>query len=101
LHNYHDTHQSLPYFGVQASSANPWIGGLVGILPFIEQNALHEQITSTSTFGGVEFPPYAEYPALNGYVPWTVQIPAYQCPSDPRANDKNATYGRNSYCFSV
>lgn len=107
IHNYHDTYNSFPYLSIQAAVTNPFVGGLVGILPYVEQTALHDQIASTSTFGGVAYPPYQDYYArTTNYLPWTASISTYLCPTDPGLKEKgfsnvSSGYGRNSYCFSV
>ncbi len=108
LHNYHDTHKSLPFLSHRATAASQYISGLVCLLPFIEQGALHTQIATTSTFSGVEYPPYDKYPPSSPalYLPWSTTIPAYQCPSDPGYGILNSSGGtagcaRNNYCFSV
>ncbi|NLF70535.1 MAG: DUF1559 domain-containing protein [Candidatus Anammoximicrobium sp.] len=103
LHNYHDTYHALPYLSVQATAANQFVSGLVGMLPFVEQGTLFDEIASTTTYGTVTYPPYQSYfSKTTAYVPWTTMIPGYRCPSDPEFNEKNPDgYGRNSYCFSV
>ena len=104
IHNYHDTYNAMPYLQVDAAVGRfTFVSGLVGLLPFIEQSALHDQITSTSTFGGVTYPPYASYfGRTTAYLPWVAMIPTYLCPSDPGAAERSSEgTGRNSYCFSV
>ncbi len=106
LHNYHDTYRTLPYLSMNATSANPYVSGLVAILPFVEQKPLYDQITSRSTFNGVSYAPYDQYPISSGYEPWKAMISAYLCPSDPGSSQRSsvgsfAGGGRNSYCFSV
>jgi prepilin-type N-terminal cleavage/methylation domain-containing protein/prepilin-type processing-associated H-X9-DG protein len=106
LHNYHDTNRALPFLSVQASTKHAYVSGLVALLPFVEQDPLYKQITSTSTFNGVVYPPYDQYPLSLTYPPWKTQIPTYVCPSDPGANTRrpdgsSAGCGRNNYCFSV
>ena len=108
LHNYHDTYQALPYVSVNASPTNGWVSGLVGILPYVEQQPLYDQVTSSSTFGGVTYPPYDKYAPTSAslYLPWQAMIPVYLCPSDPGSGERQpsgtfANSGRNSYCFSV
>jgi prepilin-type N-terminal cleavage/methylation domain-containing protein/prepilin-type processing-associated H-X9-DG protein len=107
LHNYHDTHRALPFLSVLATAKNPYVSGLVALLPFVEQDPLYKQITSRSTFNGVTYDPYDKYPSPSlNYPPWKTQIPAYVCPSDPGANTRrpdgsSAGCGRNNYCFSV
>ena len=103
LHNYHDTHQSLNYLSVQASPDNAFVSGLIGLLPFVEQSVLYDEITKTTTFGAVTYPPYQSYFGRTAaYLPWRAMIPSYLCPSDPGYGERHPDgYGRNSYCFSV
>lgn len=112
LHNYHSAYQGLPIHGVGAGDkhstwwwSNPdWgtAGGynsnhrlsmLVGITPFIEQQALWEKIsnpsieTLTPTYtipaaGGV-WPPMGPRPNQIQYIPWSSEVPSFRCPSDP------------------
>ncbi|MFG0263275.1 MAG: DUF1559 domain-containing protein [Novipirellula sp. JB048] len=101
LHNYHDTNNSLPYWS-NAQVNNLYYSGLIAILPFIEQQALYEQINSTITIDGVTYPPYDKFTPSAGYTPWHATIPGYLCPSDPRGSNKPSTgAGRNNYCFSL
>ncbi|QDV70436.1 hypothetical protein Poly24_41600 [Rosistilla carotiformis] len=101
LHNYHDTHKSLPYWSF-GSHAHSHYSGFIAILPFIEQGALYDQITSTTTINGTVYPPYDKYGISSGYTPWYTTIPGYLCPSDARSGNKQATEtGRNNYCFSL
>lgn len=108
IHNYHDTYDAMPYLSVQAAYGNQFVSGLVGLLPFVEQGALYDQIKLPNTFGGVAYPAYDQYrpPAFphrgDEYLPWGAMIPAYLCPSDPGMAERSASaQGRNNYCFSV
>ncbi len=109
IHNYHDTYNAMPYLSVQAAvtgtqaSTHEFVSGLVGLLPFVEQSALYDQITHTTTIGGVTYPPYQSYfSRTTKYLPWLAMIPSYLCPSDPKAAERGTLgYGVNSYCFSV
>ena len=109
IHNYHDTYNAMPYLSVQAAvtgtqaSQNEFVSGLIGLLPFVEQSALYDQITHTTTIGGVTYPPYQSYfSRTTAYLPWLAMIPSYLCPSDPGAAERgNLGFGRTSYCFSV
>jgi prepilin-type processing-associated H-X9-DG protein len=73
------------------------LSGLVGILPFVEQQALWEQISnpwkSPTTAGTApDYPAMGPTPGQNDgapaggalvYAPWLTQVEAYRCPSDP------------------
>ncbi|TWU17192.1 Type II secretion system protein G precursor [Novipirellula galeiformis] len=102
LHNYHDTHRALPAL-MMGPSYNPYVSGLVPILPFIEQGTVYDQIRSPNTFNGVAFNPYGPIPwSTSTYDPWNVQIAAFLCPSDGGAGTKGPTdNGRTNYVFSA
>ncbi len=74
------------------------LSAFVGLLPFIEQQALWEQISNplAEDANGDSPPPHAvglpAYPSMgpnpNGfrgalYTPWLTEVPAFRCPSDP------------------
>ncbi len=78
-------------------------GPIYHMLPFIEQNALKNQIWSPITFGGVNYPPGGPWVNWSGYPPYRVKLTAVLCPSDgvaagPRAY--NAPIASVSYAFS-
>ncbi|TWT96312.1 DUF1559 domain-containing protein [Neorhodopirellula pilleata] len=98
LHNYHAAYNQLPTQGGgtlgvggarnattrTAVSNNFKLGFLVGTLPFVEQQALWEQISnpfvgssSVQAMGPQPTPSYA------WYTPWITEVPAFRCPSDP------------------
>ncbi len=120
LHNYHSTYDKLPkqlggsgsdltgadfYFAASDRSANQSLSMLVGLTPFIEQQALWEQISNPNTVdlanpGTVRTPPWpamgptaTDNDAQNasprtstynvGYTPWMTEIATFRCPSDP------------------
>jgi prepilin-type processing-associated H-X9-DG protein len=105
LHNYHDTYGKLPCLmggGTTASPSAGWVNPLVMLLPYVEQTALWNQISSPSTFNKTQYPPFGDRPWHTNYLPWRANIPAYHCPSDGEALNKSATQpGRNNYCMSV
>ncbi|MFG0261163.1 MAG: DUF1559 domain-containing protein, partial [Novipirellula sp. JB048] len=101
LHNYHDSNNSLPFWSF-SSHRHGHYSGFIALLPYVEQQALYDQITSTTTINGVTYPPYDQYTISSGYTPWYTQIPGLICPSDPRSSTKQSSdLGRNSYCFSL
>lgn len=120
LHNYHSAYKQFPtqlggtgsnlqggdryYLGSDRTN-NQSISFLVGLMPFIEQQALWEQISNPNTTdlnqpGTIRNPPW---PAMgptatannaqnqtprtstfnDGYQPWMTEIPTLRCPSDP------------------
>lgn len=108
IHNYHSAYQQLPIHGSgtePATGRNIWsdrnetsnrrLSFLVGILPFMEQQALWEQISNPSTVRtdgdlsavrGVVGNPWnamGPTPEEINYIPWFTNIPALRCPSDP------------------
>jgi len=111
LHNYHAAYNKLPTSmggtfqinanaggttPVGAGSANPSnnrrrLSFLVGLTPFVEQQALWEQISSPNSFNanGTQLPAGQFWSAM-GPAPWTVayrawmtDVSTYRCPSDP------------------
>lgn len=120
LHNYHAAFRQLPrqlggtgqdltgddrYYLASDRSANQSLSFLVGLTPFIEQQALWEQISEPSTTDLTNpttprdppWPPMGptvtadnqqnEMPRAStyndGYEPWMTSIPMLRCPSDP------------------
>src|SRR6056297_38798 len=106
IQNYHSTYKQIPTNGT-GTARIPGINGtnnsnrlflswLVPILPFMEQQALWEQISNPSRDRVPESYNIPTVPALNGmwppmgpcpwrtqYVPWVTQVPTFRCPSDP------------------
>ncbi len=88
IHNYHAAYDMLPMntggtYDLHATLDNNFkISWLVGILPFIEQQALWEQIANPNNTGGT-FPSMGPQTDNTAYVPWRTQVPGYRCPSDP------------------
>ncbi|MBB3206553.1 prepilin-type N-terminal cleavage/methylation domain-containing protein [Rhodopirellula rubra] len=101
VHNYHSAFNQLPVQGGgtrstgtalwndRATFNNLRLSMLVGILPFIEQQASWEQISNPLAFnsdGTTKSPPW---PAMGptpdnlDYGPWVTEFPTYRCPSDP------------------
>ncbi|KAA1260252.1 Type II secretion system protein G precursor [Rubripirellula obstinata] len=108
IHNYHSAYQRLPKHGTgtQATGAGPpndvgtgnnWLelSMLVGLTPFIEQQALWEQISNPfqNPIGAGVFPAmgprtlkniaHHNTPAFGRYDPWLTEIVSFRCPSDP------------------
>jgi prepilin-type N-terminal cleavage/methylation domain-containing protein/prepilin-type processing-associated H-X9-DG protein len=105
LHNYHSAYKTLPqYQGGSAGKAtgvafDPITGRnhkslsiFVGLTPFMEQQALWEQISNplVDPITGDAFPPMgpSAYKRLvshltSRYSPWLTEIPTLRCPSDP------------------
>ncbi len=98
LHNYHGAYNRLPA-GQDGTIANGRRANqvLVGILPFIEQQALWEQIANPLA---PSFPAFGNNPGTDtpNYTPWATQVGTYRCPSDPAThNGAGQTNYGNSY----
>ncbi len=111
IHNYHAAYDALPIHGTgtglsYAPPINNWwedsdttsqseLSALVGLTPFMEQQALWEQISNpmvgrvdggTGAPGGSaasRWPAMGPSPEDNQYIPWMTDIPTLRCPSDP------------------
>jgi len=107
IHNYHAAFDAIPKHGtgprskVLPAGQNWWqertyqherLSALVGILPFIEQQSLWEQISNPSVIRGVSFPAYGIVPWVavgnedsyaEDYTPWFTEMATFRCPSDP------------------
>ncbi|MEM6471297.1 MAG: DUF1559 domain-containing protein [Planctomycetota bacterium] len=110
VHNYHSAYKQLPTqcsgtrpapgSGAAVSVGNPTTGGgtnhqfmswLVGLTPFMEQQAVWEQISNPSIFVTAQpdlVPPnrwnaMGPVPWQVFYPPWMTEIATLRCPSDP------------------
>ncbi len=122
IHNYHAAYKQLPTHGTGTHSPNnggnnlPVTGNngrhlsfLVGLTPFIEQQALWEQISNPLDPDGTgplgAFPPMGPNPhkglgshnnaAQGRYEPWLTEIAGFRCPSDP--GEGLPAHGRTNY----
>lgn len=119
-HNYHDTFKQWPIHGTGNEDANgraPWSGSgdlvsinrqgsfLIGVLPFIEQQALWDQISNplaVETDGSVKDPawqPMGPGVGRADYGPWATEISAFRCPSDP--GQGLPSLGRTNYAANM
>ncbi|UUO07424.1 DUF1559 domain-containing protein [Blastopirellula sp. J2-11] len=92
LHTYHDTYSAFPAMQTQAAPARP--SGFASLLPYLEQTAIYDGMTSAS-------PPYGSSdwnPTHQG-----TTIAEFACPSDPNWESRAGVNGRKprSYHFSV
>lgn len=89
LHNYHDSFKAIPY-RIGGITNRPWVGGLMRLLPYIEQQALADEINT------------ALYPEpWGGFVAYNAKVPGFVCPSDGKASNSPAgQVGAKSYWFS-
>ncbi|SMP63601.1 prepilin-type N-terminal cleavage/methylation domain-containing protein [Neorhodopirellula lusitana] len=127
MHNYHSAYKQLPRQGTgtddmsQLTTADWWsqsqdatmskLSALAGLLPFIEQQALWEQLVNPSiqnadgTTRATTDPWPAMGPSPNywvnsgGYVPYVTELPALRCPSDPGTGLPAA--GRTNYAVCM
>ncbi|MDB4338522.1 DUF1559 domain-containing protein [Rubripirellula sp.] len=112
IQNYHSAYKQMPTHGTGTNpgtgrrAPGPWftwsnqgnrirLSALVPILPFIEQQALWEQIanpnakrTDGNPSGSIgtpanPWPAMGPTPERIQYIPWVTEIPTYRCPSDP------------------
>ncbi|TWU49136.1 DUF1559 domain-containing protein [Rubripirellula reticaptiva] len=114
MHNYHSAYKQLPIhgggtdgpgapvpFGNAGASTNWWtnygsnnawrLSALVGLTPFMEQQALWEQISNPSVVNALDpsTPLTTPWPAMGPtvqflqYQPWVTNLPMLRCPSDP------------------
>jgi prepilin-type N-terminal cleavage/methylation domain-containing protein/prepilin-type processing-associated H-X9-DG protein len=116
IHNYHAAYNKIPKhgsgtygtFGGLSSTAVPGsnrsdLSMLVGLLPFIEQQALWEQISNPTASGFQAMGPWPNRSlgdhGTTPYDPWMTNIPAYRCPSDPGIGLPN--HGRTNYAACI
>ncbi|QEG00476.1 hypothetical protein Mal15_45460 [Stieleria maiorica] len=104
IHNYHSAYKQLPLQGCgtyrlgghdmwdranDTTSINHRGSFLIGILPFVEQQAIWQQISNplaSNADGSPRNPPWqAMGPGVAriDYGPWGTEIPTLRCPSDP------------------
>ncbi len=100
VHNYHDTFGTFPFLRVQPNTVTNAIGGFVGLLPYIEQQPLYDQISNSLTIGGTTYQPFGPTPWTTAYTPWNQRIPAFRCPSDGEFSNSPDPGPRN-YVMSV
>ncbi|WP_145170247.1 DUF1559 family PulG-like putative transporter [Rubripirellula lacrimiformis] len=122
LHNYHSAFNQMPVHGTGTDDGsdngqNWWTGyttnnhwrlsALVGMTPFLEQQALWEQISnpnSQRTDGNTgaaigttinPWPAMGPTPEQLQYLPWATEVPTLRCPSDPGVG--LPSLGRSNY----
>ncbi|MCM2369275.1 DUF1559 domain-containing protein [Aporhodopirellula aestuarii] len=117
IHNYHSAYNQLPRLqggtnaigapngGTTAPSSNnrEELSILVGLMPFLEQQGLWEQISNPlQDQNGKIHQPMGGNPQANlshhqisRYEPWLTEVPSLRCPSDPGKGLPSA--GRTNY----
>jgi len=108
VHNYHSAYQQLPTHGTGPSYNQKRLNANVGILPFIEQQALWEQLSQPfQNDAGTNFQPFGyNMSSGNGvmganhtiYDPWNTQVPSFRCPSDPAKPRNSSAFSNVGYC---
>ncbi|TWT82734.1 hypothetical protein CA13_41970 [Planctomycetes bacterium CA13] len=105
IHNYHSAYQQLPTQqtgtrsptnSMSAGIAGGGVGNnilhlsyLVGLTPFVEQQALWEQISNPLNVNSDGSTPTLPWSAMGPapwqtlYVPWMTEVSTFRCPSDP------------------
>lgn len=101
IHNYHSAFRQMPIHGTGPTNENIntasladnndgtgftrlELSYLVGLVPFVEQSALWEQISHPLIEDdGDVWPAFGPRATQGAYPPWATEIPTYRCPSDP------------------
>lgn len=99
MHNYHAAYNKLPMQMGGTTASLPINGALsnrnflsytVALLPFVEQQALWEQISSPLAVNANGtpkalplWPAMGPVPWTTTYGPWVTEVSTYRCPSDP------------------
>ncbi|MCC9641801.1 DUF1559 domain-containing protein [Rhodopirellula sp. JC740] len=108
LHNYHSAFNQLPQqgggTGEPTSSAlltnRDRLSAMVALTPFIEQQAVWDQISNPyRDSNGVDWPAMGPAAYNANYEPWRTQIPTLLCPSDT-APTATVPFGQLNYGFS-
>lgn len=101
LHNYHDVYNLLPT-GEQFAGSNAACrySANVGLLPFIDQAPLFNQISSTLTVGTTTYAPFGAFPWDTNYPPFVTRVPIFLCPSDSYMV-RGSRIGKTNYMFSA
>lgn len=88
LHNYESANKRLPFGQFFAGNRH---SGFVGVLPYIEQGPLFNQI-SANNFQNVAWD--------GNFVPFRAEIPGFKCPSDVEKPRGTNDIGRTNYMFA-
>lgn len=122
IHNYHSAFKQLPINGtgtqraragnITNNSNRKFLSWLVPLTPYVEQQALWEQISNPSkavtdgfTWNGNGTSINGTWPAMgpcpwrHHYPPWNTQVPTFRCPSDPA--DGLPAHGRSNYAACI
>ncbi|TWT64597.1 DUF1559 domain-containing protein [Allorhodopirellula solitaria] len=115
LHNYHAAYNQFPKEsgGTYCCSSPAGVGDnnhilswLVGTLPFLEQQALWQQISNPLALNANGTPKTPAYQAMGpnpwdtNYTPWITTVGSFRCPSDPTVGTAGQT-GLSNYACCV
>lgn len=115
MHNYHAAYNMLPRHSTgtwsdlapdawtrQSTHNSGALSAHVALLPFMEQQALWEQISNPNNLGGT-WPAMGPHPSngspRNQYRPWMTEVSTLRCPSDPGVGAPAA--GRTNYAVCL
>lgn len=117
LHNYHAAYNQFPAGGTGTGDSNVGVVNQrrlnpnIGILPFMEQQALWDMMATVHepepgespdvATGLGQWPPFGPRPwiDLNEYDPWQTQVPTFRCPSDPAQSTIGVGMTNYAYCY--
>ncbi len=113
VHNYHAAYNQLPMHcgGTEDKTGSDnklELSWLVGLTPFMEQQALWEQISNPFKTNGATIYPamgpeprftIANHASPNQYDPWMTEVAGLRCPSDPGVG--LPAQGRTNYAASL
>lgn len=111
LHNYHSTFGQLPKHGTGTTPPSDpnnvgMLSFLIPLLPYIEQQALWQQISNPHQVVNADGSLGALYPAMGpapwdpNYTPWRTTVGSYRCPSDPYTPSAGK-FGSNNYAACI
>ncbi|KLU06453.1 type II protein secretion system [Rhodopirellula islandica] len=120
MHNYHSAYNRLPaqgagtYDSLNSGPAAWWsssevannlrLSMLVGLLPFMEQQAMWDAISRPNGLNADKSTRTPPWPAMGpsptrlDYGPWVTEMPTFRCPSDPGSG--LPAFGRTNYAAS-
>ena len=102
IHNHHDTYNYLPFregrFTAYPASYQGRKSGFITLLPFMEQNALYDQIMSEQVIGGTTYAPGGPEPWNGSYTPWKARIKTFFCPSDGGPQSTGVEFTNYMFC---
>ncbi|QDT13169.1 DUF1559 domain-containing protein [Planctomycetes bacterium K23_9] len=99
VHNFHSTHKRMPQaMGATLLGISDRRSGVVELLPYLDQQELHQSISQVLIIDGVRFAAGGSVPWDKSYLPWQVQLATLRCPSDA---SQEGTFASVNYVFSV